>query len=807
MKISPMGVCRGDGKVYIRVSIREYDINVPVLIESHTAGGKAIPCDIYRSLDNSDQISGDIFVAVFPILKLNKITYTIFQDAMPTNKVSCTLDFFWAKWLSRLNYRMRPSLCEDIRGFDKISTYVNANFEFWECIADGSECILRGLITLPYCDNSDISIHCTDAQLKQISINPVFISNTKVESKVSSDVFLREIQVSIRVPSDDRNLIFILQDNNNPHFNSFNVLPRRTKAHLLAETGRTMLNAQIDPQYPAWFAAHKASIDVLSKQVETFFENRPRFSIIVPIYKTPKKFFLEMLGSVQEQSYGKWELVLVNASPDDAALSDLVQQASDSDKRIKALTLKGNLGIAENTNAGISVATGDFIAFFDHDDLIEPDLLFEYAKAINEHPHTDLLYCDEDKLMPDGELAQPFFKPDFNIDLLRNNNYICHMLTIRRTLLNQLELSTSEYDGAQDHNLTLLASEKARHVHHVPRVLYHWRISETSTASSADNKPYATKAGIKAVQAHLNRVGINATVCESRRPFTYKITYRVPEKHPLVSIIIPTKDLIDVLDNCLNSILEKTTYPNYEIILVENNSTESKTFEYYAALESNHSDKITIVTWPHEFNFSKIINFGARAAKGEYLLLLNNDTELITPNWIERMIGICARQDVGAVGVRLYYRDDTIQHAGVCVTGGVAGHLGKNLPRGQWGYFALADAEQDLSAVTAACLMTKRSVFESVNGFTEELAVAFNDIDYCLKVRESGKLIVYTPEVELYHYESISRGFETSVEKRIRFHRETSYMNYRWAEYYVKGDPYININITANEPFNCYYHL
>ena len=514
-----------------------------------------------------------------------------------------------------------------------------------------------------------------------------------------------------------------------------------------------------------------------------------------------------MAESVKSQSYANWELILVNASPDNQELKARVEQETARDNRIKSITLAENKGISENTNAGVAAASGDFVSFFDHDDILEPDLLFSYAEAIENNDNVDLLYCDEDKLMPDGKLAQPFFKPDFNIDLLRNNNYICHMLTIRKSLLDTLEPNTKEFDGAQDHNLTLRAVEKARNVHHVAKVLYHWRLSETSTAANADSKPYATIAGIKAVQNHLDRLGLNAKVEQARRPFTYKVTYAAPDSHPLVSIIIPTKDHADILDNCITSIVEKSTYDNYELVIIENNSTENTTFEYYDKLQAKYPAIVRLVTWEHEFNFSKLMNFGVSHAKGNYLLLLNNDTEVITPNWIETMLGICAREDVGAVGAKLYYPDNTIQHAGLCVTGGVAGHLCQSMPKDNWGYFALNDAQQDFSAVTAACIMTKRSEYEKVGGFTEDLQVAFNDVDFCLKLREINDLIVYTPEVELYHYESISRGVENNTDKQIRFHKEVAYMNYRWANYYVEGDPYMNPNFTVGEPGNRYYHL
>lgn len=809
MIVKTMGTCRGDGKIYTKLSIRGKFDSTNVAITAMGKHGEQIPCNIYQSLINSPRSNdaSSYFIAVFPILDIKTGSFTIFDRSSQEIFQRIPLNFSKAKWESRLNYKINRRLCEEIRGFDKVGTYSNAHFEYWECIDDTDSCILRGAVTMPYHDDSALSIMCFDRSCKPIHIEPVILSDTKTAPIVANDAFLREIQVSIRLPKPVTDVFFVMRDENHPELNSFNSLPADKLFQLIFTSNTIMMNAQVDPSYPSWLKGHQASIDVLAKESITFFPHRPRYSIVVPLYNTPEPFFEDMIRSVINQSYGKWELILVNASPDNPSLSRLVREASKSDERIKLITLAENRGISENTNAGIAAATGDFVCFFDHDDVIEPNLLFEYTKAVNRYKDIDLLYCDEDKLMPDGTYAQPFFKPDFNLDLLRNNNYICHLLTIRKSLLDSLPPNTREFDGAQDHNLTLQAIEKARRVHHVPLILYHWRLSETSTAANAESKPYATKAGIRSVQAHLDRMGIKARVSRSRRPFTYRIQYEIPNPHPLVSILIPTKDHVEVLNTCIQSILRKSTYDNYEIILIENNSNETDTFEYYRQITSANPNRVRVVTWTKEFNFSKLINFGAQNAHGDYLLLLNNDTEIITPNWIEELLGNCARPDVGIVGCRLYYRDNTIQHAGVCVTGGAAGHLGKNLPRGQWGYFAFADAAQNLSAVTAACMLTKRSAFEAVNGFTEKLAVAFNDIDYCLKIRELGLLVVYTPEAELYHYESLSRGYETNIEKQIRFHKEVAYMNYHWADYYVKGDPYINSNITRTEPFNYYYHL
>lgn len=803
------GICRGDGKIFMRVIANGVGKTHSLSLDITTKDNQHAPCSIYEVIEPGNDAGRRLFVGTLPILALHGKEAVISEIDECGNVVDSSqlpFSFTRAKWESRFNYKANADLCAKIRNYDRIALYDQVSIQFWECIPDGEMHIVRGVIRLPFHPESQIVFSCTNDVLDPLPINPVFLSDAEITADFSDDVRLREVQFSVRIPSNSGNLIFTASDSRHRRIENFEVLEVSRRKELLHDFEAMTCNAQVDQSYMDWFEAQKVELSALSKQARIQFPVNPTFSIIVPLYKTPLPYFDEMVESVLMQSYKKWELILVNASPDDFELSNRTQDAANGDERIKVITLENNLGISENTNKGIDEATGDFICFFDHDDVLEPNLLFEYARAINENETTDVLYCDEDKLLQDGSLCQPFFKPDFNIDLLRNNNYICHMLAIRTTLLRTLAPNTAEFDGAQDHNLTLEASEKARLIHHVPRVLYHWRLSESSTAANADSKPYATIAGIKAVQNHLDRLGLEAAVSQSRRPFTYNVRYAIPSDRPLVSIIIPTKDHIDVLDTCISSILKKSTYENFEIIIIENNSTLKETFDYYDTL-LDRDTRIRIEKWGHEFNFSKLMNFGTQKASGKYLIYLNNDTEVITPEWIEIMLGICQREDVGIVGCRLFYPDETIQHAGLCVTGGVAGHLGKNLPRGQWGYFALHDATQDLSAVTAACMMTKKGVVESVGGWDEELAVAFNDVDFCLKVRDASLLVVYTPEVELYHHESLSRGTENNILKQIRFHREVSYMNYKWARYYVSGDPYINPNISQMEPNNCYYHL
>ncbi|QOY61387.1 glycosyltransferase family 2 protein [Thermophilibacter immobilis] len=809
MRLVASGTCRGSGKVFVRFEAHDLPDSRSVSIKAQTSGTAAVPCSIHEVPSFQEHESRQ-FVAAFPMLDTRSCQVTLSEEGEAGSILSSqsyALSFSAAKWESRLNYRLRKSLCEEIRDFDRVDMYDSATMEFWDCIEDGPDFILRGMLREPYRTDNKASLRCLTSTLEQIPVNPIIMGDACVKVPFSDTKHRRELQFSIRVPAILQRLVFDITDENHPAFSSFEVLDRPVLRELRDTTRKHTESAQFNPDYNWWFAQKKASIGTIAKESRIELRDSPRFSIVVPLFKTPLRLFNEMVESVLFQSYQSWELVLVNASPEDEKLSTEVRTRVESDERIRLVTLEQNLGISENTNRGIEVVTGDFVCFFDHDDVLEPDILFEYAHALNERRDTDVLYCDEDKLLPDGTYTQPFFKPDFDIDLLRNNNYICHLMTIRRSLLETLEPNRPEFDGAQDHNMVLQAVEKARHVHHVPKVLYHWRMTKGSTAENAGSKSYATKAGIRAVQAHLGRMGLRAKVSPSRRPFTYRVIYDVPEERPLVSIIIPSKDYTDVLDVCLQSILSTSTYENYEIVVIENNSEIPETFSYYERIQQEHPDKIRVEHWPGEFNFSKLMNFGVQKARGEYLLLLNNDTEVITPDWIEVMLGLCSREDVGIVGVRLLYRDSTIQHAGLTISSSAAGMLGHALPRNNWGYFALLDAQRELSAVTAACMMTKRSVFDEAGGYTEELQVAFNDVDYCLKVRDAERLVVYTPEVELYHYESLSRGDENNVEKKVRFHREVSYLNYRWARYFVEGDPYFNPNFTKGEPGSWYYQI
>lgn len=528
---------------------------------------------------------------------------------------------------------------------------------------------------------------------------------------------------------------------------------------------------------------------------ETVFDRNIKFSILVPLYNTPKQFLCEMIESVQNQTYKNFELCLADGStPEHSEVEAICKGYCNADPRILYRRLEKNGGIAENTNACIAMASGDYIGLFDHDDLLHPSALFKVMEVIC-YKNADFIYTDENTFAkkPEQKLC-PNLKPDYSPDTLRSYNYICHFTVFSKALLSKVGGFDSNYDGSQDYDLILRLTEKAETIVHIPEILYFWRSHAASTASSISAKPYIMESAHKALAAHLERIGLKGTVEDAIVPSTYKINYEI-SGNPKISILIPSKDYTDDLDKCLTSIYEKTTYTNFEIIIIENNSTKPQTFSYYETLKKYAN--LEVVYWKHDFNYSAINNFGAKFASGEYLLLLNNDTQIITPGWIEEMLMFAQRNDVGAVGAKLYYPDDTIQHAGVILgIGGVAGHSHKYLPREGYGYMSRAVIAQNLSACTAACLMLRRAVFEEVGGLDETYKVAFNDVDLCMKIRKSGYLIVFTPFAEMYHYESKSRGAETTPEKQRRFNSEIANFQSKWGAVLREGDPYYNPNLS-----------
>ena len=600
--------------------------------------------------------------------------------------------------------------------------------------------------------------------------------------------------------------------------NGFKKTVKKTLGKISGEERRDM-------SYDSWRRQRLLTEEELKRQRTTRFEYEPLISLVVPLYRTQEVYLRELVDLILAQTYSRWELVLADGSRSDtdevSPMRELLNGIAGMDERIHVTELPKNAAISGNTNAGIELASGDYIAFMDHDDTLEPDAFFECVKALNEHGRPELIYTDQDKIDETStKYFEPFFKGDFSINMLCSMNYMCHLLVVSRTLLDRLfekegaydseghrEFLRAEFDGAQDYDFILRCVENAEGIWHIPRILYHWRTIVGSTADNPVAKKYAFAAGRRAIAEHYRRLGIDAEVTETEVHGVYRSKIALKEQ-PLISILIPTCDHSEDLKLCVESLLDRLTYRNFEIILIENNSREQKTFDYYEKLMADHGGtdggfpRVKVVYYEGGFNFSAINNFGAKSALGEYYLLLNNDTEVMSEELLEELLMYCQDPEVGACGARLFYPDGDLQHGGIVMgIGGVAGHIHQRSDGEFTGYFNRIIAQQDISGVTAACMLVKKSVFELVGGLNEDLAVAFNDVDFCLKIREAGYRIVYNPYATMTHYESKSRGYEDDPEKISRFAGEITYMKNRWRDA-LEHDPYYNINLTLKD-VNC----
>lgn len=543
-------------------------------------------------------------------------------------------------------------------------------------------------------------------------------------------------------------------------------------------------------------------------QEETVFEKDVTFSILVPLYNTPQKYLRQMIESVQKQTYGKWELCLADGSDESHEyVGSICRELAAQDVRIRYEKLERNMGISGNTNHCIGMAHGDYICFFDHDDILHPCALYELMQEICGNG-ADFIYTDEATFLKDDltKIVTYHFKPDFSIDNLLANNYICHFTSFDAKLLKKVGLFRDKYNGSQDHDMILRLTDAAEHIAHIPKVLYFWRSHPDSVSLDISSKEYAIKAGKNAVHDFLLSKGVEAKVESSPAfPTIYRIHYPIAGE-PKVSIIIPNKDHVEDLALCLAAIHERTTYGNYEIIVVENNSTTKEIWEYYSLIEQ--LPNVCVVRWESEFNYSAINNYGATFATGEYLVLLNNDVEIRTRDWIQEMLMYAQRQDVGAVGAKLYYKNMTIQHAGVILglgEHGIAGYSHAGEPRESVGYMGRLYFVQDVSAVTAACLMVGKKKYDQVGGLDEKLKVAYNDIDFCMKLRQQGYWNVFTPWVEAIHYESKTRGLDTEGGAVKRLDSEAGYMKEKWKRELEEGDPFYNPNMSLKRPWKMRY--
>jgi glycosyltransferase involved in cell wall biosynthesis len=552
--------------------------------------------------------------------------------------------------------------------------------------------------------------------------------------------------------------------------------------------------------YQSWVAQHTPTPSDLEHMayVATLFPQKPRFSIILPTYNTPESFLREAIQSVLDQVYPHWELCIADDASTKSHVRSVLDGFARQDERIKVVYRSENGHISQASNSALELATGDFIALLDHDDRLAPEALYEVAYVLNQHPDADMVYTDEDFLDEDGERCNPHFKPDWCPDSFLSRMYTCHLGVYRRELVSQIGGFRPSFEGSQDYDLVLRFTEHTNRIYHIPKVLYHWRIHELSVTGTAEAKPYAYIAAEKAITEALERRGEPGQVRGIEDyPGFYTIRYQI-QRPGKVSIIIPTRNLGKLLNQCLASVFSKTAYANYEVIVVDNGSDEPATLEILEQWQTKEPERFRCLPYDIPFNFAQLNNYAVAQTDGEYLLFLNNDTEIITPDWLEALVEQAQRPSVGAVGALLLYDDDTVQHAGVTIgVGPAAGHSHRHFPKDSPGYFGTLLATSNFSAVTGACLMCRRGVFEAVGGFEEDLAVALNDVDLCLKIQEQGWRNVYVPHARLYHYESKSRGYDDAPEKRARYQKEAEYFKRRW-QHVVDHDPCYSINLTRD---------
>lgn len=558
--------------------------------------------------------------------------------------------------------------------------------------------------------------------------------------------------------------------------------------------GTDLLNPMVQEDYLQWLKTN----DVLSEPIEKF-SYTPLISMVIPVYNISEKYLSECIESILSQTYSNFEICLVDDCSNKKETITTLNKYLKKDKRIKVKFREENGHISKSSNDAINMASGEFIGLMDNDDLLTENALYEVVKVLNNNPNLDMIYSDEDKIDLKGKRRDPHFKPDFSPDSLLSSNYICHFTVLRRDLVLKIGGFRIGYEGSQDHDLFLRFTEKTKNIYHIKKVLYHWRMIPGSTAATIDSKNYAVERGKKSVEDALERRGIPAKVSIHEKIPYYMIDY-LYEDEPKISIIIPTRDHYDITKACIDSIYDKTLYKNFEVIVVNNGSKEKETYELFDNY-ANGYENFKVIDYNDEFNYSIINNIAVEQCNGDYIVLLNNDTEVITPNWLNTMVGYAMQKHIGTVGVKLLYPDNTVQHGGIVMgIGGVAQHAFLEEPRESYGLYARLAIPYNVSGNTAACLMIEKSKYRQIGGLEEQLKVAFNDVDLNLKAIDAGFYNIFLPQVELYHHESKSRGLDTTTEKYKRFLQEQKFMENKWRKK-LYNDPFYNTNFSMKKAF------
>lgn len=802
MHITTLLTCRDNNLVFeklLATDVKEGHALAPHYFAP--TDGPEVPPLPFRLIEMGDVSTGRELIVVYPDLNA-AVNAGIFigeydGDDLLVGFACHRVDFRRAKWQSRKNYRLHASDCSRMKRIaEQYVPYGDFSISVSDIVPDGNHLILRGEARWPSDSSGQLEILCQDAtDLKTLSGRFILMGETELGNRTEGCVRELLTSFSLRVAKTDSDLFIYAWNSSHPIHSSALVLPVSEQQRLRSPFDYILYNdASVDPTYPDWLSYKRPSpAEIMSQKLECRGAGT-KFHLLVAVERTDAPELTECtITSVLAQSYGNWVLNVL--------YTGVVEPGVPSDNRIKVVHAADGrwISLAGDLMAR-GGAPGDYCMVLRQGSLLEPNALFEFWKAASSALPA-AIYCDEGQHSGHGSFFHPILKPDFCYELLKSEDYISRSMLIRLPFAPSYDLTKFSGLEEQLYGMSLDVARQFGNIVHVPKVLLHHYAAEDERERALHLPSYDA-----VVRSHMNLTEPEAIV-DSFDGHT-RVTYPVPADCPLVSIIIPSKDHIEMLDTCLKSILELTTYPNYEVIVIENNSVEEATFDYYESLKGIHGDRVRIVRWEHEFNFSKIVNFGRKQARGSYLLLLNNDTELLTPDWLERMVGLASRPGIGAVGVKLYYPDDTIQHAGVCLSK-AAGYYFRNLPKGQRSYLDYADVQREVSCVTAACLMSSMEVFDAVGGLDPSFAVTFNDVDYCLALNRRGYTVIYTPFVELYHHESVSRGRDDDprhLERQIRSDKEWAAFCVRHGDFVFRNDPCSSPNVRDYFP-DCQYFL
>lgn len=796
MRIASELVCRSRNMVFERLLVTDLapTSTVAPCVESLAdKEGGWLP---FRLVSLSREVDAVSVVAVYPELEnLGDVGICLGEYDKDEKLVGSSwhaVNFGRIKWASRKNYRLHANECAEIRNIDeRVRPYGDASLTITTVIPNGDQLIVRGEATWLDGSVSGQEVICLNSDLSIMADSYTLMSESSSHNQLDPSRVEHSVSFSMSIDRPDSDLFFVSWNPSKPSRAATCRLTAEERDRLCGPFNFYLYeDASRSPFYQGWLDAQRPSAYELDTQrAACQTQPGPCFHVFTGAESDNPSLLEQTLESLRGQTYPRWRIIVAHQA-------DACPLASD-DERLTHLHLNGNPPMkALEPLLSQEGLEGDYLLVLRPGDTLEPHALFHFWQAASA-TQAPAIYCDTDSRGPSGDFFHPIFKPEYNVELLRCEDYLTQGLLVRLPFRPTTDLLEFESLPEQLYDLALNISEMTRDFARVPRVLIHQYRDDVCPSD-----PLVLSSFKDVLRAHLSRIGSGARV-EERAGHT-RVVYPMPESTPLISIIIPNKDQVSLLKNCVDSILEKTTYPNYEVIIVENNSTESETFAYYDHIRKRGEGRVSVVFWKHEFNFSKIVNFGREHAKGSYLVLLNNDTQLITPDWLERLLGLASREKVGAVGVKLYYPDDTIQHAGVSVSFGV-GHQFVNLPKGQPSYLACADVDREVSCVTAACLMSSAEAFDRVGGFDQNIAVAYNDVNYCLALRAKGYRILYTPSVELYHFESISRGRDVQGEKQVRSAREWSRVIVSWAEQVMRSDPFSSDNVRFGSPDCCYY--